>query len=102
MAPCAGSQDQLNFANGMQWLLFIACLLVIAVNVLAWVKLGRACASWEVVYVMGFVCESSQLPSSPSGCLISVQGSSYKFSNVQTLWGDPGVMLDGHRHLLCG
>ena len=76
-----GSQDQLNFANGMQWLLFIACLLVIAVNVLAWVKLGRACASWEVVYVMGVVCESSPLPA--SGCRISVQGAHKIFQTLK-------------------
>ena len=60
--PCmlshAGTQDQYNFANGMQYVLFIMCLCVLALNLFAALQWSRDCVSWEVVYVMVFVCKS--------------------------------------------
>ena len=53
----AGTNDQLNFANGMQYVIFVMCLLVLALNLFVSIQFGRDCVSWEVVFVMGFVCK---------------------------------------------
>ena len=50
-----GTQGQLNFADGMQWTIFILCLIVIALNFAAMFVLGKGSVSWEVIYVMAFV-----------------------------------------------
>ena len=52
-----GSNFQNSFAVAMQYVVFITCILILLFNAYVAARNGLRAVSWEVIYVMSFVCE---------------------------------------------
>nr|AHH02150.1 protein 70 [synthetic construct] len=51
-----GSDSQASFADIMQWVVFVLCMLVVVWNAINFFYYSRQTTSWECVFVMTIVC----------------------------------------------